>query len=222
MATKYPFKYVDVKHACISTSDVVKHLQDELGFTFDCDFMLWDNRAEWEKPLNTNKCYVIMRATFRPEDIAIKPEANDYVSKTLQAMSTGITFKKDVMDVLEKFMLPKNFAKELRDNPQKQRMFAEMGIFGARLEDLLRRPGLFYDKVNNRFGVYLLPEMIIRDMAADPETGEPFQGLISYGYVSGDNTNAAAISWGVNFYGQSSTGLSGVSIDAVFGIVNSK
>lgn len=215
--TAFPFKFLEVEHAPVSSSDVVKHLQDELGFAFDCDFILFDNRAEWEKPLNVNKCYVIMRCTFRPEDIAIPAKADDYVAQTLQQMSAGMTFKPEVKAVLEQFMIPSNI-KEIMQDQRKVQALYEMGLKQNILEDMCRRPGLFYDSVNKAFGVYLLPEKIIAHMARDPETGNPFNGTIAFGSVSGDNQNAAAITWFVNFYGQKLNTLAGVSIDAVFGL----
>lgn len=217
MAFKFPFKFVDVKHAPVSSSDVAKHLQDQLGFGFDCDFLVFDNRAEWEKPLATNKCYILMRVTFKPEDIAIPVKADDYVAKTLQQLSANIQFKPDVMAVLKKFMLPENMDAIISDQ-SKVITLNQMGLTQPVLNDLARRKTLFFDSVNKRFGAYLLPEKIIKDMASDPETGEEFPGTIAFGFVSGDNTNAAAITWGVNLYGQKSNMVSGVSIDSVFGI----
>jgi hypothetical protein len=218
MAIKANLKELPVKHYNVSSSDVVDHLQNELGFKFDCDFKIWDNRAEWEKPMATNKCFVIMRAVFRPEDIVIQANTHEYADRVLSEVMSGIKFKDNVMKTLEPFMFPKNMG-AIKQYPERLQVLAEQGIYGEHLEELIRRPRLFLDKVNNRFGIYLRPEKIITDMMTDPATGKP-AGAISFGYVSDANGNAASISWGVNLYENLSAAVGGVSIDAVFNTFN--
>lgn len=208
---------IPVKHARISSSDVVAHLQDLLGFGFDCDFILCDNRADWEKPMTTNKCYVIMRTVFRPEDITVEATSSDYADRILKATGAATQFKQNVIKTLEPFMFPENMAQVDR-MPEKLQQLAEQGIAGSRLDELKRRPRLFYDQVNQRFGLYLRPECIIKDIVArhyGDENGV-FKGVMGFGYLSGDNQNAAAITWGVNIYENMSNTPSGVTIDAVF------
>lgn len=212
---------VPVRHAKITSSNIEAYLQTKLGFRIDCDFAIWDNRAEWEKPLRTDKCFVIMRAIFRPEDITIATAPTDYTSRVLASMGSGRTYKKDVMDVLTPFMFPESIA-DLKQNKQEyidtRRKLAEMGIHGDRLEELIRRPGLFYDQVNDRFGVYLRPERIIPMILKEYYTakdGKPFNAPWSMGYVSGD-MNGVAYTWGINIYDGMGMPSSGVTIDAVF------
>lgn len=214
MATKANLKELPIEHYAITTSEVVQYLQDQLGFAFDCDFALWDNRAEWEKPSVTHKCFVIMRAVFRREDITVQDSTTDYVGQVMKATGAGMNFKDTVIKTLRPFMFPANMS-SVRQRPDVQARLAEQGIAGSRLEELMRRPGLFYDQTNDRFGLYLRPERIIYDMLCDPGTNS-LNGTMAFGYVS-DSKNAEAIRWGVNVYHNSvMSSPSGVSIDAVF------
>lgn len=207
---------IPVKHARISSSDVVAHLQDLLGFGFDCDFILCDNRADWEKPMTTNKCYVIMRAVFRPEDITVPTNSSEYVDKVLKATSAGTQYREDVMNTLKPFMFPQNMA-AAKQQPEILQRLAEQGVAGNRLEELMRRPNIFYDQVNQRFGLYLRPERIINDIIVRHYgTNGVFNGVMSFGYLAGDNQNAAAITWGINVYENMTNTPSGITIDAVF------
>lgn len=217
METKAHLKKLPVDHYMISASEVVEHLQNQLGFPIDCDFQLLDNRGPFEKPLATHKCYVLMRVVIRPEDIRVNDQITGYVDQVLHDTSAGISFKDTVINVLKPFMFPEKIA-DVRNNPQKLAEFAEMGLVGEPLEKLMRRPNIFYDRVNNRFGVYLRPEKIIADMCANPDTNK-VDGTVSFGFVSDAAGNAAAISWGVNVYHSNIVGaasVGGVTIDAVF------
>lgn len=217
MAIKANLKELPIKHYNVSSSDVVEYLQNLLGFRIDCDFKVWDNRSEWEKPMATNKCFVIMRAVFRPEDITFTAQSHEYVDRILGETMSGIKFKDTVINTLEPFMFPKNMAM-IRNYPEKLRVMAEQGIYGANLEELIKHPRLFLDKENNMFGLYLRPEKIIYDMISEADTNKP-AGAMSFGYVSDSNKNAASIAWGVNVYENMSARMSGVNIDAVFGTI---
>ncbi len=213
--TKGNLKSLPVDHFVISSSEVAKYLENQLGFPFDCDFELLDNRSEWEKPLNTDKCFVLMRAVFRPEDICVKAVAGDYVDTVLKETGSGMMFKDTVKNTLKEFMFPDNI-RNIQNMPEKLQALAQQGLCGPKLENLIRRPGLFFDQVNNRFGVYLRPEKIIVDMCKNPATNK-LDGVIGFGYVSDASKNAAAISWGVNLYrNMISAPSGGITIDAVF------
>ena len=190
---------VPVLHYTVSTSMVVKFLQDELGFPFDCDFRLCDNRAEWEKPTHPEKTYVLMRAIFKPEDITINSDANDFISRHLRSTGAGAQFKEDVMTTLSPFMYHKNLAQMLQQFPEEQLRLQQQGLYGRALEDLCARPIPFYDTVNNMWGVYLAPESIIEKMLNfNPDTNKP-NGMLKFGAVS-KSSNASSLNWGVNLY----------------------
>ena len=214
MATKANLKTLPIEHHVVTSSEIVEYLQNQLGFTFDCDFELYDMRGEFEKPMATEKCYVIMRCVFRPEDIRMTDTISNYVDKVLEDTAAGYRFKDNVIETLKPFMLPQNIA-TVKQNPELLRVLAQQGLYGANLERLIRRPNIFYVPQEQRFGVYLRPDEIIKDMCADPATNK-VDGVVAFGYVSGANNNAAAITWGVNVYHNYHVGLKGASIEAVF------
>ena len=217
MATKANLKQIPVEHYVVSSSEEAEHLQNQLGFPIDCDFRLLDNRGPFEKPMATEKCYVVMRVVIRPDDIRVKGKSEGYVDQVLKETAAGMMYKDDILEILKPFMFPADIVR-VHQMPEKEAQLAAMGLCGEPLEKIIRRPSLFYDQVTDRFGIYLCPEKIIGDMCKDPDT-DAINGYISFGYVSGDNMNAAAIQWGVNVYHSSIIGvkgMNGVTIDAVF------
>jgi hypothetical protein len=219
MATKARhIEELPIKHFMISSSQIVQYLQNELGFPFDSDFQLCDTRAEWEKPYATEKCYVIMRAVFRPDDICMVDDGSSYVDRVLQSSGSGIKLRDNVYKILEKFMFPKNF-RTVMQRPDILQKFANQGIYGPVLDKLVARPGIFCEQTTGYFGVYLRPEEIIKDMLSDEATNK-LEGVMRFGHVSGDNKNAAAITWGVNVYLDKRSGLNSVNIEDVFGTNN--
>lgn len=218
MAYKYAkLKKLEIDHIPISSSDVAGHLQDLLGFSFDCDFQIWDNRMDYEKPINTNKCYVIMRCAFRPQDILMMDKPKDYVDSVLRATSAGTQFKDSFIKTIKPFMFPEEIKTESR--PEVLQKLAEMGIYGDRLDMLRSMPGLFYDQVTDRWGVFLRPEAIIGDMVKDP-TEDKIDGTMQFGWVSGDPMNSATVNWGANIYkGRMFNGNNSVALDAVFNAI---
>lgn len=216
--TRAALEPVPCMHFTISTSEVVKFLQNELGFAIDCDFRLCDNRAEWEKPTHPEKTYVLMRAIFRPEDITMNSDSNDFIDRHLRASGAGMQFKSEVMKVLAPFMYNQNLATALRQFPDEVLRLQQQGLYGQALEDLMARPMPFYDTVNNMWGMYLEPVQIIKQMLSDPNTNKS-NGVIKIGAVS-KAANASSLTWGVNLYlgtAANAMGANGrVSVDDVF------
>lgn len=208
---------IPVKFYRITASDIVRHLQDKLGFPVQADFRVWDNRADWEKPGNVSKCYVIMRAIFRPEDVTVAQSSSSYMERLVNNLGSGIQFQSDVMDVLNPLMFPQNMSK-VQFMPDQLQRLATMGIYGHRLEELMRRPNMFYDQINGRYGVYLRPERIITNMFIDVDANRP-AGKVDIIQVQ-DAAQAEAIQWGCLLWtGSGSVAMSdyGVTIDDVFG-----
>ena len=58
----------------ITASQVVKYLQDQLGFNIGYDFTRWVG-------VSTNNSYVRMRVVFNPKDIIADSNSTDYVDK---------------------------------------------------------------------------------------------------------------------------------------------
>ena len=203
----------------ICASDIVRHLEDQLGFPIHADFSVWDNRPEWEKPDNRGSSYVIMRAIFRPQDVTIPQQSQNYMERLMQQSGAGIQYQKEVMEVLGKFMFPKNMAQVLNMPEQLQRL-AKMGIHGERLQELVRRPNMFYEPIKNMYGCYLRPERIIYDMFVDMDAAEPntMAGKVDIVKLE-DSTQGDAIKWGVLLWtggGSQQFSNYGVTIDDVF------
>lgn len=207
-------KELPIKHVPVSASDVVEYLQNEVfGFSFDCDFKVWDNRMDYEKPINTQKCYVVMRCAFRPQDIIMQAQPGNYVDRALKNMAASTQFKDSFKKSIEPFMFPEKIRSENR--PEVLQQLAEQGIYGERLELLRRAPRMFYDQVNNYWGVFLRPERIIAEMVKDPDE-DKVDGFMSFGWLNADESNPAAITWGVNIYKGFAGRNAGVTIDAIF------
>lgn len=214
--TKGNLTEIPVKHYIITATDIARYLGDQLGVRFDCDFTLLDNRGPWEKPLNFQKCYVLMRAIFATEDICVPTDTTNYADRFLSENSANMQFRKEFIETLRPFMFPENMA-QVRLMPAEQARLAEMGLKGRDLEDLMRRPGLFYDTINKKWGVYLRPERIIADMAKDPATNT-VRGVLSHVYLDGNPQQPESIKWGINIYnGSTSVTSYGVTVDDVFG-----
>lgn len=203
----------------ISASDIVRHLQDQLGIPVKADFSVWDNRSPWEKPENRGSSYVIMRAIFRPQDVVVPNQAQGYMERLVQASGAGITYQKDIIETLQKFMFPQDMAK-VQHMPEELQRLARMGIYGdERLGELIRRPTMFYEPTVNTYGCYLRPERIIYDMFIDLDAAEPntMAGKVSIVKLE-DSEQGDAIKWGVLlWHGAGQTfGNYGVTIDDVF------
>jgi len=217
MNTKGNLKPLPIEHYPVTSSDIVNYLANQLGFPFDCDFKIFDNRAQFEKPMAVEKCFVVMRCVFRDEDICVSRGTNDYVDKVLSAASAGKKFKDDVVAVLKDYMFPANIAQELRQNPAKAQELANQGLYGDRLDKIMRHPGFFYDEEEKKWGLYLRPERIIYDMCKDPDT-DKLDGTMGFGYLNDAGGNAASITWGVNVYHKSGLklGIGGISVEQIF------
>ncbi|MBO4734956.1 MAG: hypothetical protein J5614_01040 [Paludibacteraceae bacterium] len=219
MNLKGNIKALPVDFFPITTTDVVRHLQDQLGFQVHADFSVWDNRSPWEKPDNRGSSYVIMRAIFRPQDITIPNQSQNYMERLVQASGAGIQYQKDVISILKKFMFPQDMAR-VQNMPEELQRLAKMGIYGERLQELMRRPNMFYEPIKEHYGCYLRPERIIYDMFVDLDAAEPntLAGKVDIVKLE-DSDQAETIKWGVLLWHGTSAqtiGNYGVTIDDVF------
>lgn len=148
----------------ITTSDVTKYLQDQLGFGIVCDYTRWTG-------VSPDKSYVRMRAVFNPDDIVVKPTGDGYVDKFLAMTASGIDFKDTVIDILTPFMYPDTLG-DIYNRPDDLRRLYEIGLYDERLVELIQNAKLNYCREVNLFRLYLRPERIITDMLKDPSTNE--------------------------------------------------
>lgn len=191
----------------ISTGEVVKYLQDQLGFNIAYDFTRWTG-------VTVDQSYVRMRVVFNPSDIIATATSKDYVDRILEENAAGIKFKSNVIDTLKPFMYPKT-VQDVKNHPEDiQRMYS-IGIFNERLDEIIRNSQLNYCREANLFRVYLRPERIITDMLSDPSTGE-VDGELSILAVNG--TTSDTIRWlvEVNHHRTTFSGDTKISIDAIF------
>ena len=191
----------------ITSSDVVKYLQNQLGFTFICDFTRWTG-------VSPDKSYVRMRAVFQPDDVIAKTTASGYVDSILAATASDLKFKSTVMDTLKPFMYPSTIG-DIWNHPEDLKRLAEMGLVQERLMDLVANAKLSYYNGVNLFRLYHRPERIIADMLADPASNE-VKGHMEIIGVYG--TTSETIRWEVAVTNtkNSFNELSDINLDAIF------
>lgn len=191
----------------ISTSDVVKYLQDQLGVPVIYDFTRWIGA-------HTDSSYVRMRVCFNPDDIMAKVASTDYADRVLAENAAGINFKDHIMNTLKPFMYPDTIG-DIRNRPQDLERLFELGLYEERLSEILNFAKLTYCKEANLFRLYLRPERIIVDMLSNPKTNK-VNGELSILSVHG--TTSETIRWEVAVTKSRtvSTSSSVLSLDAIF------
>lgn len=163
----------------ISSNDVVEYLQNQLGFTVIADFTRWTG-------ISANHSYVRMRTVFSSKDVIVENKGADYVDRILKDNSAGIRFDENVIKILKPFMYPSNIT-SIYSHPEDLNRMYQYGLFGERLEEVVKFAKLTFSKENNVFMIYLRPERIIADMLSDPSTNE-IDGNMSIVSVHGTNT----------------------------------
>lgn len=208
IANKANIQPIPTDRYVITSSDVVKYLQNQLGFTFICDFTRWTG-------ISPDKSYVRMRAVFQPDDVIAKRTSSGYVDAVLASTASDLQFKSAVMDTLKPFMYPSTIG-DIWNHPEDLKRLAEMGLVQERLMDLVANAKLNYCKDVNLFRLYLRPERIIADMLADPASNE-VKGHMEIIGVYG--TTSETIRWevAVTSTKNSFNELSDISLDAIFG-----
>ena len=170
----------------ITSSQVIKYLQDQLGFSVGYDFTRWVG-------VSADQSYVRMRVVFNPKDLIADTNSTDYVDKVLEASGAGLQFKDTVINTLKPYMFPDNTGFVQKSQDDIDRMYL-IGIFGERYEEILRFAKMSYSQQANLFRLYLRPERIIYDMLSDPTT-DKVDGTMSILAVAG--TSSDTIRWEV-------------------------
>ena len=207
MATnKANIKPVPEERYIITSSDVVKYLQDQLGFTIASDFTRWTGVSE-------DRSYVRMRVVFNPVDIIARNTSTDYVDRILSENAAGIRFKDSVIDTIRPFMYPSTVG-DLANHPDDLNRLFQIGLYNERLSEIIKYSKLNYCRESNVFLLYLRPERIIVDMLADPSTNK-IDGDLSIIAVHG--TTSETTRWDVSVTkNKNSFGTTDISIDALF------
>lgn len=203
---KANIKPIPMERYSISSSDVIKYLQDQLGFTIAYDFTRWTGITE-------NLSYVRMRVVLNPDNIIAKNTSSDYVDRILADNAAGIRFKDTVIDTIKPYMYPNNVG-DIANRPEDLNRLFQMGLYNERLAEILKYANLTYSKESNVFLIYLRPERIISDMLSDPSTNK-IDGDLSIIGVHG--TTSETIRWDVAITkNNNSFGNSEISMDALF------
>ena len=191
----------------ITGSEVVKYLQDQLGFGVAFDFTRWTGAVP-------DLSYVRMRVVFNPKDIVVDSTAKDYVDRKLEEYAAGTKFDADTIEILKPFMYPENI-NELRNNPEDMQRLYMLGILEDRFDEIVRNSKLNYCREANVFRLYLRPERIIEDMLRNPTTNK-IDGTMSILGVRG--TSSETIRWDVAITRKPNAfiGNSELSVDAIF------
>jgi len=196
----------------ISSTEVIKYLQDQLGFVVDYDFTRWTG-------ISPDNSYIRLRIVIAHDDIVARNTSRDYVDKVLEENAAGIRFKDNVINTLKPFMYPLNM-QDIRNKPEQMARFEALGIVGPRLDEIIRYSKLTYHRETNSFGLYLRAERIIADMLTDPNTGV-INGDMEILGVFG--TTPETFRWEVavtrNRSGASATGHTGISLDQIFATI---
>lgn len=187
-----------------STGDLTNYLRNQLGFDVAVDYRRWTG-------ITANHSYVRMRVVILPKDIVMPITSNNFTDRILNENSAGMTFKKEVLETLKPYMYPANID-QLKAHPETLRHLYEYGVYGDRLEEIIRYAKLDYSKDAGFFRLYLRPERIIADMLSDPDTNK-IDGQMAITRVLGETQET--FQWEIQV--TSNTGLSGdISIDKIF------
>ena len=183
---KANIKPIPMDRYIITSSEVVKYLQEQLGFNIGADFTRWTG-------VSADMSYVRMRVVIAPDDIVAKPATTDIVDKMLAANAAGIEYQDRVINILKPFMYPENVG-DLNNHPEDLERLTRIGLYNERLNDIIKFSKLDLCREVNLFRVYLRPERIIADMLADPTTNE-IDGDMSITAIHGDTSET--IRWEV-------------------------
>ena len=191
----------------ITGSEVVKYLQDQLGFGVAFDFTRWTGVVP-------DLSYVRMRVVFNPKDIVVPSDAKDYVDRKLEEYAAGTKFDADTIEILKPFMYPEKI-NEIRNNPEDMQRLYKLGVLEDRFDEIVRNAKLNYCREANVFRLYLRPERIIEDMLRNPTTNK-IDGTMSILGVRG--TSSETIRWDVAVTRKPSAfiGNSELSVEAIF------
>lgn len=192
----------------ITSSDVIKYLQDQLTFGVVADFTRWTG-------VSPDLSYVRMRVVLAPNDIVADNNSKDYVDRILAANAAGIQFKDTAINTLTPFMYPENIA-DVRKNVEDLKRLYQLGLFDERIDEIILQSKINYCREANVFRVFLRPERIIADMLSDPTTGK-IDGDMSILAVYG--TTSETIRWEVAVTKQRNTFADSnhmMSIDSIF------
>lgn len=207
--TKSGVKPIEVDLYTFSTHDVIDYLENHvLGFKVGHDFTKWDG-------VTPDHSYVRMRIVIASKDIMADVKPTNYVDRVLSENAAGIMFKEDVINALEPFMYPKTIG-NIRNQSETLQHLRDYGVYGERLDELVKNAQLNYSKETGFWCVYLRPERILADMVKNVATNK-IEGNMSIIKVEGGDNTSDIIRWTVLVDRRNSfVGSNSIPIDAIF------
>lgn len=133
----------------IKSDEIIEYLQNKLGFQIYSDFVVWDGLR------GRSNDFVLMRFVIPGEHIVEHGDISNL---------EGMRIKADKYDLIKPYMVDRSMLEDFIHNPENMTTLFIYGIYGDRLNDLIRYSRLQYNKVNNSFYMYLKPYEIIFDI----------------------------------------------------------
>ena len=193
----------------VTSGDIVNYLQNQLGFTVNCDFDMWSG-------LN-GMGYIRMRLVADAKNVISGAGGKDYVDRFLYNNAAGYKIDERVINVLTPFMYPSSIV-DILNNPEYMAFIRDRGIYGERLKELIQYHQLTYNQKANAFFVYLRAERIIDDILTSVKTNK-IEGVRNITRVT--QTSPGNYCWEVQI-ARNNSSISDVSIDAIFGTASNK
>ena len=185
-----------VDHYTITSGQVTKYLQDQLGFQVAAEYTRWTG-------VHPIFSYVRLRVVIRAQDIeASSAQANNWAERVLAENSAAIQFQDNVVAALKPFMYPDGAAGFNLDDQNVIQKLYQYGIYGEKLQELITLSKLRKVPEKGVYLLYLRADEIIKKMLKEPtsgkfmledENGKPIEGNFAIIGVTGTESNT--ISW---------------------------
>lgn len=133
----------------IKSDEIIEYLQNKLGFQIYSDFVVWDGL------IGRSYDFVLMRVVIPSEHIVEHGDISNLEDMRIKA---------DKYDLIRPYMFDRSMLESFLHNPENRTTLLIHGIYGYRLNDLIRYSRLQYNKANDAFYVYLRPYEIIFDI----------------------------------------------------------
>ena len=191
----------------ISAAEIVNYLETKiLGFRlYAHDFTKWTG-------VSAQDHYIRLRICLNENDIVAQSNKSGLLDQAIANVGGGLTFKDSVIKALDPFMY--HDLENVKKNPETMQKLMAMGVYGDRLDELIRLSKLTYFPDYKVFGLCLKSEAIIADMLSDPTTGKPHGNLR---ITKVDGVNGDTFRWEVYIAdGNEQRSSTELNLDAIF------
>lgn len=115
--------------------------------------------------------YVIMQVGMHAKDVTVKEDSDSYASRVLASHGTGAKLNEAVIKALEPFMFDENIRNYAKMMSEEQLMrMARLGLTGEKMSEISRFSRMVYNPMKDQYGIYLRPELILKDMLKSVDT----------------------------------------------------